>query len=970
MATTAKDLEGWQIVNVDEEGNVIAEGRSRRSRHSSPVYNTLMKRVEDGLSFGRGDNVIAYDSITKTYSVYLIHEIRTNTLNHVVEIWCFQYLRWFELTGEKYYKQFNPSILEDNLTEDELNEHLFAEIDKNELYLTAELAEIQLNDFIDLAEMVPKAMFESGKAETDKDFVVRYICEPDGVNFVKIDIQKEIRYIKKMPPKQSDDHLKRLSTQTVVKGRHKSSARTVSPVHNQRQGNLTQLESVIVDSNESESEREQSASIPPNSAATLTNTLGSSNGTAKSNATQQAISEKDKAEIEKQKNDLQTLFDDESQRDREEPDFTNYDVPQIPDITGSNGSASLFVNDTSMDHIENTHESEITQDEVTSNEHVAKKRKIDNAASDVSKSPISNAPPTETKSDEQLPTEESTTEKPSESDKTDQPTPKKSLKASTFSLIKNNYNKTLAMLSNLQKSDGTSSEITRAPTLANPPKDVDVLLTLKNNSAHKQSPTAKKTIMRALTEMTDTAPTEVKLNKITNEMETVSEIHTAFTELYYSLYQNISNSTSETYVCYGPNQLGLEYLVHTVIKELQLSSPADGLEIFDYIEVTPDAKCSATNLAIQIWKGLTGELLEGKEALASFLRFAKTLEKKDKKYHIIIVSDLERILSGEQGRKIVAMFEKLVKYPNSKMAIIGVSSKYNNMLQHIPSSETKKKWHTLPIFSYPKKGLSLYTESLFQSIFENTFFVKQDETTKNWTAKNLIVTITTQRELTKEQDIAKEQGYQMLQMSVQPEKIHAIVEYILSKIEHYDDIASRCRRIIFNAKNAYVKNLNSNKVTLSEQPFISLEFVTEIMNSKDESNMAATIRKLPAIGQLVLLTFIHKWTTLILDDNNSISLNEFKRVLQETMQFQRKSGLMKKISHVLCGKEKEDPNIAGMSIIEAINWTTVINKLSNTGFISTNGANASDENAYTITLCCNPLDLREALNHIENFQLP
>ena len=100
MAQTLKDLEGWQVITTDEHGNIIDDSSPdsrRRSRKRGSSQKVYLQRISDGLSFGRGDNVVMHDDATKTYSVYLINEIRQNTLNNVIEIWAFSYLRWFEL---------------------------------------------------------------------------------------------------------------------------------------------------------------------------------------------------------------------------------------------------------------------------------------------------------------------------------------------------------------------------------------------------------------------------------------------------------------------------------------------------------------------------------------------------------------------------------------------------------------------------------------------------------------------------------------------------------------------------------------------------------------------------------------------------------------------------------------------------------------------------------------------------------
>ena len=264
MASTLKEMQGWQIVNVDNEGKILNENRSRRSRTGNFIKHTFVQRISDGLSFGIGDNVITHDEVTKTYSVYLVHEIRQNTVKSLLEIWAFTYLRWFELNGTKYLTQFDPEMLEKYKDPNELNQKFFEMLDKNELYLTAELTEIQISDFIDLATVLPKKDFQSTKKQRrpDKDFFVQYICEPTGENFVSIDIHKELKLIKTMPTKQSDEHLKRLSTQQMgpVSAQKKYSSHPNRPTDE----SMTQLAAVAVSQSDDDEEDDVSLSVQRN----------------------------------------------------------------------------------------------------------------------------------------------------------------------------------------------------------------------------------------------------------------------------------------------------------------------------------------------------------------------------------------------------------------------------------------------------------------------------------------------------------------------------------------------------------------------------------------------------------------------------------------------------------------------------------------------------------------------------------
>lgn len=229
MATSHKDLDGWQVITTDEHGN-ITTGSRRRSRKGGAIENVYIQRISDGLSFGRGNSVIMHDEVTKTYSIYLIHEIRQNTLNNLIEIWAFSYLRWFELNPTKYYKQFDPLMLKKGLSKEELKDIFFKGINFNEIYLTAELSEIWLKDFIDIANVLTKSEYDrisKDKLVEDKDFFIRYICEPTAESFVAMDINKEVKRIKMMEPKSSEEHLKQMTVR--IEKPQSNTSRKVSP---------------------------------------------------------------------------------------------------------------------------------------------------------------------------------------------------------------------------------------------------------------------------------------------------------------------------------------------------------------------------------------------------------------------------------------------------------------------------------------------------------------------------------------------------------------------------------------------------------------------------------------------------------------------------------------------------------------------------------------------------------------------
>lgn len=216
MAELIKDLEGWQIIIKDQDGNVMDE-RDRKVRRKRNVSTDLfIFREKDALTFGRGQNVVVHDEVSDSYAVYLIHEIRQNTLNHALEILCFTYLRWFELEPRDYYKEFKPEYL--SMTNQQITEKFLEEIDRDEIYLTAEITPIWLKDFIDIAEVYNAKKWAQVRQSVNKErnFLVRYVCEPVAENFVLVDIDNIMDQMRKRSARDFETMLKNLTVNGFV----------------------------------------------------------------------------------------------------------------------------------------------------------------------------------------------------------------------------------------------------------------------------------------------------------------------------------------------------------------------------------------------------------------------------------------------------------------------------------------------------------------------------------------------------------------------------------------------------------------------------------------------------------------------------------------------------------------------------------------------------------------------------------
>ncbi|SCV99387.1 LAFE_0A02058g1_1 [Lachancea fermentati] len=234
MAATLSDLQGWDVIRRDSEGRIISDDmflrRSRRrvQKETGEREHIYLQRKSDGVEFGCGSTVIVEEKSINSFSLYMIHEIRLNTLNHVVELWAFSYLRWFEVNPREFYACLSPEIVDENSSDDFYIEKFNTECNRSEIYLTAELSEIKLKDFLGKANIIDQEQYQrNGKLE-ENTFVVRLACEPDGTAFANIDIHSYEKKVTSMYPKESETYLQGLTV--AAQKSMKSVRRNVSKV--------------------------------------------------------------------------------------------------------------------------------------------------------------------------------------------------------------------------------------------------------------------------------------------------------------------------------------------------------------------------------------------------------------------------------------------------------------------------------------------------------------------------------------------------------------------------------------------------------------------------------------------------------------------------------------------------------------------------------------------------------------------
>ena len=212
MAEKLKDMEGWKIIITDQDGNVIEDEKRSRSRRGQRIERIIIERSSDGLRLTRGDAVKVRNSkpsrkVPDDILFRFISDIKLNTLNNVLEIWVFDFVKRNKIDPYSFYKDLNPKVLELKETSEFYSRLFEDEIDQNELFLTLEPSEILLSNFISKINIVQDRGLVK---DPETDLVCRYICDANFIKYSAFDYNKEISHFPDMSFKAIEEHLKNI----------------------------------------------------------------------------------------------------------------------------------------------------------------------------------------------------------------------------------------------------------------------------------------------------------------------------------------------------------------------------------------------------------------------------------------------------------------------------------------------------------------------------------------------------------------------------------------------------------------------------------------------------------------------------------------------------------------------------------------------------------------------------------------
>ncbi|KAG0666171.1 Origin recognition complex, subunit 1 [Maudiozyma exigua] len=217
MAKSAKDLDGWQLVITDANGNVIdenstADRRSRRTRGASTKIH-LEKEI-DGVvkKLKFGTFIIAKKPFhPHKETVYMITEIRMNSLSSYIELWSFELWDSSDLIPSVYFKFFKPDLLKSNETDEYYQDLFDKEVGPNKLFFTLQPKEISLHDIVCFPNII-KGSDWNDSCTQGQDYIVDFMVNASGTAFAPININEQIELLADEPYKNVTESLNEIIT--------------------------------------------------------------------------------------------------------------------------------------------------------------------------------------------------------------------------------------------------------------------------------------------------------------------------------------------------------------------------------------------------------------------------------------------------------------------------------------------------------------------------------------------------------------------------------------------------------------------------------------------------------------------------------------------------------------------------------------------------------------------------------------
>ncbi|EDO16612.1 hypothetical protein Kpol_520p35 [Vanderwaltozyma polyspora DSM 70294] len=959
MARKASELEGWQVIITDENGSIVTEKR-RRPRRGGNVERVFLQRTSDAISFTRGDSIILKDEVTQTYSVYLVNEIRLNTLNHPVEILAFSYLRWFELKPTIYYEQLDSKNYDPEKPMEFYKTKFLEEVDQNEIYLTAEVKEVWLQDFIGVANVTSDLNWKkNSRKEENVDFYARFICDPAAEHYYRINFQDERRKLVKFDPKTSDDYLKKISVSKtlrskipsqhqITRGKNDVSSEILmtdlsnEPV-SEDEGDLshdnTEINTKnITTGNKPRSEINSKSENYSNAEAKNDKNDSHPNKTAKTKPTLPLIFNTSKIGISprsspKRINEKieQEIVDLTLSRNKNEAQEDTEGIPtSVKEITAKLGTKTIEVDRLQRDEdtapIYSTKDHFVDASEKQNKNNIADEKKEIEELSPTSRRKRISDELEASKHKIMKPEPKTTNLKSQITGDLEEESSRKESNLNKYLHLSNKVNFFDESNGNIEKFSEVAASGTTSSDL-----DVSALeLALKNTKKESIDQNTESAII------TNGQLSEVYMQKLRKSENTVACRFKEFSKIFSTLFNTLKTQGSSVIKILGKANTGKSHTVASVLKELKSPAIRQELPTFRVLEASCSPKTGKAEFYSYLWAQLSGyEEPDNDIAKSSLEIFFREVPQGRKQNTIIIVEDI-----NFRNHSDILIFKELLKwcmFKSSKLIVIFLSNEENphkiNWNKPLPNDV---RIHEIVFDEFLRSDLFKIAKLRLEGVRNSKFYFDKD--------KNELIEVTN---MSSEEKL-KQLGSPTFIVNFDSDAIE-LGATLISEVSI--DI---CMALLICKESILIAH---RKKAYSRDNIIHVNFkhIQDAVTNFNLGEKLLQIVQLPSIYKLVLLAIQNLSRE---EDSNANGLVEFEKIQEEMCDLLNKMRNEKYIFNLYqplfmySNSKNERLTVDSLAIIS---WPYIFRKLQDIGIIETKNTFLLNQSMFRL-LCHDAVD--------------
>lgn len=934
MASTLQDFQGWKIIRTDQNGKVIEEDTRRRRRrgHLDDKEVVTLQRSSDGLKLHCGKSVMCSNTSTQSFDVYMIHEIRLNTTNNYVELWCFNYLRWYEINPLKYYQQFEPSLILKEHDDEYYAEKFTSECDKSEIYLTAELSEIYLRDLINIAVIHDSAEYLDSVQNHDKNkFLVTKVCEPDGSLFSPINIHEFESNIIKWEPKVSVKYLHELMVTGSIVSKQKQPKSVNKPSKGSKliaketldntSNHISKDEKIIVEkmgtSNINLNKINDELGVVP-SEFTKDHLYGNQN---LQHVQSKNVSNIDSVHIEpsidikgkRKKNDngvSEESEDDSYFQDAREMPHVGFDT--YLSNTVDNGDTPFIPSDEDQhSDVKQLSEGISTEDDSIDEIYTGSK----STRKKIPKIEVTTPIFKKNKNNTELTSKKQTTNNQVVGIST-----LKKYKKKNVTRAKKGYTP-------FSKKYKRSEDIPDLRTLSqfhNDNGDIDVAA-IENKFRSPTKQHIAETIFSKVKKQLNSSHGKDEIVKSTNFDEYLPARENEFATIYLSIYSAIEAGTGTSLYIAGTPGVGKTLTVREVIKELLTSADQKELPKFQYIEINGLKMVKSTDSYEVLWHRISGERLTSGAAMESLEFYFNTVPKMKKRPVVVLLDELDALVTKHQD--VMYNFFNWTTYENSKFVVIAIANTMDLPERQLGSKVSSRIGFTRIMFTgYTHDELKTII-NLRLNGFNNSYFYVDP---RNGSAYIF----------SEDEELPADIGsMQKVKLKISDDAVEIASRKIASVSGDARRALKVCKRAVEIAERDYMDKNNFNyegtnkptnitdQVNLEEQiQTVEISHITRALNETISSPIGTFLSRLSFTAKLFLYAFIN-----LTKKNNTqeVLLGDIIDEIELLLNVNGKNKYILEMKQVLFLDEGGD--IGGQ--LRIISWDYLVNQLIEAGLI-------------------------------------